>query len=266
MLAPIWQAVRAMRRGRFPLDLWRSTAAALLAGGGRPVGPVSAALKNMRALRLGGGRTCWTGVPRAPHGWRPGDVPAKASLEVLLDAWRASQWREVAARRDDFPHLVGGVDRWASGRLLASGRLAADAAGALRTVMCGNVITEQVAAHWTGRPLCPHCRSIDVEDREHRFWQCPAWDAARASALGSAEAARRLRGRLDTNVARTGVLATDPQLEALAIAAAVEDPQLPPPGHLPASELPRTVWTDGSCVIPQDPLPSYALQHGPQVL
>jgi hypothetical protein len=171
VIAPVLQAARAMRHGRFPHDVWRTTAAAAGAGCGRGFGPVAATLRSLACLGLGSDVECWSGVPAAPLGWRPAEQPLAASKAVLLEAWRRAQWAEVAARRQDFAHVAGGVDRWATRRLLESGALARDAAGALRVVLSGNVITERVAARWTGRAaLCPHC-GLEAEDKEHRHWR-----------------------------------------------------------------------------------------------
>jgi ribonuclease HI len=161
------------------------------------------------------------------------------------------------ARRRDFAHVANGIDRWATKRVLSGGvkgrpPLPPDAAGALRTVICGNVVTERVAAHWTSRSMCPHCR-LEEESHEHRFWRCPAWDGARTRALGAPGASMTLRAALDDGVARTGVLAAQPELIALADAASQADPQLPM--EQPRVEGPRrTVWSDGSCIHPLDPL------------
>ena len=65
---------------------------------------------------------------------------------MLLAAWARREAREVAGRRADFAHVAVGMDRWATRRLLESGQLAPDAAGALRAVLAGNVVTESVAA------------------------------------------------------------------------------------------------------------------------
>eukprot|EP00969_Alexandrium_andersonii_P172337 7618776-Alexandrium_andersonii.AAC.1 len=71
--------------------------------------------------------------------------------------------------------MGGGLDRWATRRLLNSGALAEDAAGALRSVLRGNAVAERVAARWSGRPsACPHCGSGKEEDHKNCFWRCPA--------------------------------------------------------------------------------------------
>eukprot|EP00974_Lingulodinium_polyedra_P036336 3484599-Lingulodinium_polyedra.AAC.1 len=70
-------------------------------------------------------------------------------------------------------HLADGVGRYARTRILAEGKLAADAAGALRAVVAGGVICETTARRWNGgRTLCPYCAQAD-EDPERRFWQRP---------------------------------------------------------------------------------------------
>ena len=85
-------------------------------------------------------------MPSSPHGWRPAEQARRDSHDILLQAWTRLEFRKLAARRTDFAHLAGGVDRWASRQLLASNALSAEAAGALRTVLSGNVVTETLAA------------------------------------------------------------------------------------------------------------------------
>ncbi len=261
VLAPLLQAVRGLRSGTLCLNLWRTTAAAVSAGVGRATGPVAAALASMRALSLGDDVESWVGVPAAPQGWRPATQPFRASLDVLLAAWLRAECRRVAARRRDYAHLAGGIDRWATRRLFAAGTLGPQASGALRAVICGNVVTESLAAKWTGRSACcPHCQLAD-EDQEHRFWQCPAWDVGRGmalaamppEALGSVSPVE-LRRLLPDGVARTGTLPLPARLAGMADAASCEDPSLPPQAP-PQSDAPRsTVWTDGACLHPTDPL------------
>ena len=261
MLAPVCQAVRALRNGRLPLQLWRSTAAAVAAGVGRRAGPVAAALCSMKALELGDDLECWTGVPAAPLGWRPADHPRQASVDVLLASWSRAECRKLAARRADFAHLAQGIDRWATRRLLLSGALSAEAAGALRSILCGNVVPEALAAKWSGRGArCPHCGLAD-EDHEHRFWLCPAWDAQRRVALAGVSSDTPLaldpaavRHGLPAGVGRTGVLAMSTQLAALADAAASADPQIPDQAELRPDAPRSTVWSDGGCLHPTDPL------------
>jgi ribonuclease HI len=261
VIAPIWQAVKAIRSGRLKVDEWRNTACAIGAGRGRRVGPVAAALRGMQRLRLGDDIVRWVGVQSSPHGWSPADHTKAESLDELLKAWRRAEYQELAARRNDFAHLAGGVDEWATMRLLRGGvkgipKLPPDAAGALRTVLAGNVVTERVAAHWTSSSTCPHCGS-EVEDHEHRFWRCPRWEGARTAALGAPDASRVVRAAIDDGVARTGVMAAQPELIALAEAAFAEPIHLPAEGELAGQAggvLRRKVWSDGSCVHPLDPL------------
>jgi hypothetical protein len=149
-------------------------------------------------------------VACAPRGWKPAEHPKADPLRILLDAWSKEQFREVARPRRDFAHLDGGVDEWATMRMLRGGvegiaRLPPDAAGALRTVLAGNVVTERVASHRAGKLPCPHCR-LEPEDHEHRLWRCPAWDAARTLALGAPARSDALRLQLSDGVARTGIL------------------------------------------------------------
>eukprot|EP00974_Lingulodinium_polyedra_P045658 4378072-Lingulodinium_polyedra.AAC.1 len=61
-------------------------------------------------------------------------------------------------------HLADGVDRYACSRVLGEGKLAPDAAGALRAVMAGAVICETTARRWNGgRTTCPHCAQADED-------------------------------------------------------------------------------------------------------
>ena len=269
VIAPIWQAVKAIRDGRLRLDGWRTVVNAIEAGHGRRIGPVAAALRGMSRLGIGADIEKWIGVPTSPQGWCPADHTKAESLKVLLDAWGRSQFRELAQRRADFAHVGDGIDVWATMRLINGGikgcpRLAPDAAGALRTVLAGNVVTERVAAHWTSWSMCPHC-GLEVEDHEHRFWRCPAWEGARTAALGAPGASIALRARLEAGVAKTGVLAAQPELVAMAEAARSEPMHFPlvaegewstlPPRAGPSGRIARRkIWSDGSCVHPLDPL------------
>ena len=256
VLAPLWQAAKALRRRRFPADLWREAAGAMAAGHGRRFGPIAAALRSLAELQMGADIEAWGGIPAAPDGWRPAARALPDTRAVLLEAWGRREAREVARRRADYQHLAGGVDRWATRRLLETGQLAPDAAGALRTVISGNVITESVAAKW-GRPrACPHCGAT-VEDLEHRLWACPRWQAMRHAAFAtSGFTPAAARACLPAETARTAVLPLDTRLQALAHDAqrAHQLPQLPDPA---APELPQgrvRAWTDGSCLRPADPL------------
>lgn len=258
VLAPVWRATQALRRGRFPRELWRAAAGGIGAGGGRGNGPLAAALLSLRRLGLGDDVECWSGVAEAPAGWRPAEKALPDSRRVLLAAWGAAESAAVAGRRAAFAHLRGGIDRWATRRLLERKALEPDAAGALRVVIAGGVVTERVAGKW-GRPTCcPHCGGED-EDAEHRFWRCPRWDGRRREALrhgGFADDPAALRRRLGPGVARTGALPLDARLDALAAAArrAAARPVLPAPFR-PANEQPRRkAWTDGACLQPTDPL------------
>ena len=112
----------------------------------------------MADLGLGGDIECWQGVPWAPGGWRPRDRPLQDTREALLDAWARREARAVAGRRADLGHVADGVDRWATRRLLESEELAPDAAGALRAVLTGNVVTETVAAKWGAPGSLPPLR------------------------------------------------------------------------------------------------------------
>lgn len=87
----------------------------------------------------------------APLGWRPADRPVADAVRILMEAWHRAQWRSVAARRAEFAHAVAVVDRWAAMRLLESGSLMPNAAGALRGILSGKGVTERVTQHGCGR-------------------------------------------------------------------------------------------------------------------
>ena len=139
-------------------------------------------------------------------------------------SWRRGAGGGSATWRRGAPtaHLGEGVDRWATRALLASNELAPDAAGALRAVLSGDVVTQTVAAKWGKPRLCPHCGLLD-EDREHRFWCCPCWDEPRREALQGLSS-RWVRGCLPTGTTLGGVLPLDPRLAALALVAKLEVP------------------------------------------
>ena len=158
VLAPVFQAVRAVRRGRVgELELLGAADAVRAARLARR-GPLSAALAGLAQLGLDTDLPRWAPVPGHPGGWDAAARPLTESISILLAAWSRAEWRAVAGRRADMAHLAGGLDRWATRRLLESGELSAGAAGALRAVMAGGAVTEQTAAKWSGRgAACPHC-------------------------------------------------------------------------------------------------------------
>ena len=78
--------------------------------------------------------------------------PARQATRTRARPQATPRRRRGSAARRDFAHFADGVDVWATRRLLAKDVLAPDAAGALRTVLCGNVVTETVAAKWSGIP------------------------------------------------------------------------------------------------------------------
>ena len=253
VVAPVLQAVRALRRGRIAADCLAWAAEVATRAGGRREGPLSAAVRGLSLLGLGADLLQWSGVPGHPGGWDPTLRPERESLAVLLAAWRRAEWRAVASRRADMAHLAGGLDEWATRRLLGSGALAPDAAGALRAVLAGGVVTERVAARWSGAGAgCPHCQG-GAEDAEHRHWRCLAWAAVREEAAGPGGSAA-LRARLSDGVAHTGLLPLPADLAALLKAAEEEDPGFPDrDAALPAGGR-WLVYTDGACADPTDPL------------
>ena len=123
VLAPVLQAVKAIRSGRLDVNAWRRTAGAIAAGHGRGSGPVAAAVKSLCHLGLGADLETWAGVPTAPRGWRPREQTVARTTAVLLEAWRRSQWRCLAARRAGFAHVRDGGTSRLPGACLRAARL-----------------------------------------------------------------------------------------------------------------------------------------------
>ena len=124
----------------------------------------------------------WPGIPQGA--WHPQSQPLAATLRLLRALWQGGAVRAVAARRLEFAQLRTGVDWLASLRATRKAGWGPARLGALRSVMTGDVVTEQRAAHWSGRgALCPECG--EVEGLRHRFWECRAWAQSRAAAAAA---------------------------------------------------------------------------------
>eukprot|EP00974_Lingulodinium_polyedra_P122349 11182498-Lingulodinium_polyedra.AAC.1 len=62
-----------------------------------------------------------------------------------MRTWADVEARAVAGRPADMARVAGGIDRYATSRVLRAGKLKPDAAGALRAVVAGGTVTERTA-------------------------------------------------------------------------------------------------------------------------
>ena len=113
--------------------------------------------------------------------------------------------------------------------------------------MTGDVVTEQRAAHWSGRgALCPECG--EVEGLRHRFWECQAWAQTRAAAAAAhGWTPEGLVEALPEVTLLTGLVPL-PEAAPVALVVGIAPPApVPPPGPAPApaGAAPERVWTDG---------------------
>ena len=255
VIAPLHFLVRALVQEWLPRDVLHDLVAAYASGHGPPHGPLASASRSLSRLDIGGTLMSWRGI--GPGGkWDPAANGVADTMHLLLLRWRLVQCRELAMRRPAFRHLQAGWDRWASTRLLRPGRLPADRQGALRTIRSGAAITEEVAAHWTGKQQCVHC-GTGAETLEHRLWKCRAWEKHRLMALAEMQPPRRdveaLRRSVADGVALTGILPDHLELrawreirESVTVDEALHRLEVP----IVAQEL--QAWTDGACKNPQD--------------
>eukprot|EP00660_Eupelagonema_oceanica_P019190 gene19190-biopygen18435 len=112
-------------------------------------------------------------------------MPLGAFLHEVREATRRAVWRAAEAPRrlyhDDFAGIAEGVDRAATMSLHGWKKLTGLERGFLRVIVAGGVYT-QSRLHEIGKvesPHCPHCSAQLVEDQQHIWWQCPAWQAVR---------------------------------------------------------------------------------------
>lgn len=88
-------------------------------------------------------------------GARGAAVGAALDCSVVgLFAWREAEWARLAARRCDMAAVPLADD--ATRRGLWAGR-PADQMAALRTVVLGGAVPQNVVAHWSHAAGCPHC-------------------------------------------------------------------------------------------------------------
>eukprot|EP00973_Karenia_brevis_P083223 11538719-Karenia_brevis.AAC.1 len=99
----------------------------------------------------------------------------------VREALRWATWKQAAARWSDMAGIQCGIDRPATLALLGSQMLNDCEKGILRAVLTGAMNT-QVRLHKAGvvdGPCCPYCGTGEVEDVEHMWWHCPAWEQIR---------------------------------------------------------------------------------------
>jgi len=222
-------------------------------------GPARACRRAMGVLRLGADPLRWElpDWPGIPQGaWHPQSQPLAATLRLLRALWQGGAVRAVAARRLEFAQLRTGVDWLASLRATRKAGWGPARLGALRSVMTGDVVTEQRAAHWGGRgTLCPECG--EVEGLRRRFWECRAWAQTRAAAAAAhGWTPEGLVEALPEVTLLTGLVPL-PEAAPVALVVGIAPPApVPPPGPAPApaGAAPERVWTDGGGAHPEDPL------------
>ena len=124
--------------------------------------------------------------------------------KFLLACFQQEQMAALAARRPKYQTLLQGFDKWAT--LKEVGLLRREsAASALRAVMGGSVVTEDIACKWTKTgSKCPHCKQ-DTETAHHRWWLCPAWANTRLATM-QGRTLHWLSARLPPLTMETGLL------------------------------------------------------------
>ena len=112
------------------------------------VGPGAAAIKALAraGIKHDNNHNTWTAPAGKvlPH---PLEAPRKTVRRFLLEAFQQAQLEALAKRRPRYEASLRGVDKWATLRELKS--IAAEStAAALRAVMGGSTVTEDVACKW----------------------------------------------------------------------------------------------------------------------
>jgi hypothetical protein len=99
----------------------------------------------------------------------------------VRDALRHALWAKACSRRPDMIGFESGVDRTATTCLLRSRTLSHSDGGALRTIVSGAVLTRHRLCRNKLCPdnICQFCQTTAVENEQHLWWECPAWDAIR---------------------------------------------------------------------------------------
>ena len=99
----------------------------------------------------------------------------------IMDRGRAANMKSLAQRRKSFAHR-GGIDWRASRGICAA--LSAEQRQDLLCIQSGGLWTARSmkTAGLVDDDMCPWCKGA-VEDLEHLWWRCPAFDAERRTAL-----------------------------------------------------------------------------------
>ena len=100
---------------------------------------------------------------------------------LVREELRMEAWRQAAARRADMQGIEAGVQKELTTRLLEWGKLTPQEQGLLRAILAGAIWTQDRLhrAKLASSPICPYCTTGAVEDHEHLWWKCPAWQPVR---------------------------------------------------------------------------------------
>ena len=107
--------------------------------------------------------------------------PVQRLRGQIMDRGRDSNMRSLAQRRKSFAHR-GGID-WRASRVICAA-LSAEQRQDLLCIQSGGLWTakQMKTAGLVDEDVCPWCKGA-VEDLEHLWWRCPAFDAERRTAL-----------------------------------------------------------------------------------
>ena len=96
---------------------------------------------------------------------------------VVREAPQMEAWRTAVARRVDMQGIEAGIQREMTTRLQEWGKLTPQKQESLRAILAGAVWTQDrlYRAKLVPTPICPYCATGAVEDHEHSWWKCPAW-------------------------------------------------------------------------------------------
>ena len=109
------------------------------------------------------------------------EIETAAWAHLVREQLRLAMWAQAAARRNDMMGIEAGLERDATQALLLSGKFGAQEVASLRKILAGGVWTQDRAcrAKLQATSVCPYCDSGEVEDHEHLWWHCKAWNSIR---------------------------------------------------------------------------------------